>query len=152
MEDAKTFRFRLNNVPQLKSFLPRPYVLLSGTYSKALETESWRLYSFEDLTCLRHPTSRQNLKLCVFDVARQEDSFGQVVTLLESFKEAVTRDKGQRCMVFVRTRKQAEIWSTEAKSAVNGVRTGKHQAKGSLPDFLQGLLPAISVLKSNQLN
>lgn len=129
IEDSKSFRFRLNNVPQLRNFLPRPYVLLSGTYSKALESESWRSYGLENLICLRHPTARQNLKLCLVDVSEQKDSLNDVVMLLKSFEEALKKDTERRCMVFVRTRRQAETWSTEAELALQGIRSGKYKAK-----------------------
>lgn len=140
VEDRKTFRFRLNNVPQLKTFLRRPFLLLSGTYSKALEEESLGVYEFERLRCLRYSTARQNLKLCMVDVARQEDSLGNVLDLLSAFQEELDEDKERRAMVFVRTRKQAECWSEEAKAASRGFKTGKWKVGGDKGLIFSGFI------------
>jgi superfamily II DNA helicase RecQ len=124
IEDAKTFRFRLNNVPQLKDFLSRPYLLLSGTYSKGLEAESLQIYKFQNFTCLRHPTARQNLKFCLLNISQTEESLSHVLKLLERFAEELKEDHEKRCMIFVRTRKQAENWSNEVGKVIPGVLTG----------------------------
>jgi superfamily II DNA helicase RecQ len=110
-QDSKTYRLRLNRIPQLTQFLPRPYLLLSGTYSPELERSTSAFYNCDPWTVFRYPTDRQHIKICIQALPSKASVLHAVERFLEVFNCYASASGNSRAMVFVGTKREAEEWS-----------------------------------------
>lgn len=124
-EDSKTYRLRLNRVPQLTEFLPRPYLLLSGTYSPELESKMTGFYRANVWKVFRSPTDRQNLRLVLESLQSKSETMQVVMKFLEVYGCYSHDVVNCRAMVFVETKRLAEEWAE--LFAGRGLRTGRHK-------------------------
>jgi superfamily II DNA helicase RecQ len=134
LQDSRSYRLRLTKVGELQEFLPRPYLLLSGTYSKQLEAESADFYRVDKFVTFRNRTDRQNLQISLVEIESLEKGLNVVIKGLNIFAESIREDPLKRCMVFVRTKRQAEEWSELCGDLFSNLTTGGsvYWIKGSI--------------------
>lgn len=135
LQDSRTYRFRLNRVPQLTQFLPRPYLLLSGTYSPDLEAETFQFYGTDSGSwkIFRNSTERQNISIVLKRLVNTNSVQQAVARFVETFREHASTNENSRCMIFVGTRREAENFARDYNAV--GTKSGSIDTLDLNSDF-----------------